>query len=152
MPHAAGQTLKPLVRLGRRPDECWKWTGAISPNGYGKKQVGGRTLLAHRWLWEQLFGPIPASLVVAHSCGNRSCVSPHHLRLCTQAEGIRAGTGTTLTAGDAEDIRRLYDGGLMAPLLADRFGVAESTIKSIVQRRSWRRLRNQSGTTLPSSR
>lgn len=139
MPHLVGQTLKQLVRIGRRPDDCWAWLGATDAAGYAKKQVGGRTLLAHRWLWEQLFGPIPAGLVVAHGCDSRSCVNPHHLRLCTQADAVRIGIGTTLTAGDADDIRRLYDGGLMAPLIAERFGVAESTIKSIVQRRSWRR-------------
>lgn len=59
MTHLPGETMKPLVRLGKTPDDCWEWIGRKHDNGYGKKQFHSRTLLAHRWLWTQLFGPIP---------------------------------------------------------------------------------------------
>lgn len=138
---APGQTIKPLVRLGRKPDGCWQWIGPIGPNGYGKKTFNGRDMLAHRWIWEQLFGQIPAGLVIDHKCGTRDCVNPAHLRAVTQAENCRSGAGATLMPDDVTEIRQARkDGGPgVRKHLAERFGCSPQLISDIWSGRAWRR-------------
>jgi hypothetical protein len=125
--HAPGTTLKPLVKLGRDPADCWSWLGAIhEKSGYAHKQHAGATLLAHRWIWQTLFGPIPDGLIVSHTCGNRTCINPHHLRVTTQAEGCREGITASLTPADVTEIKRAGRGERGRNLrshLADRYGV-----------------------------
>ena len=40
----------------------------------------------HRQVYEQANGPVPAGMVVMHSCGHRWCVNPEHLSVGTQSE------------------------------------------------------------------
>lgn len=138
----AGQTIKPLVKLGKRSDDCWEWIGPRHPAGYGKKTFHGQDVLAHRWIWEQLFGPIPAGLVVHHECQNTSCVNPHHLRVCTQAENVREAVTTKLTASDVLDIKRAKPATRtphLADTLAQRHGCSRQLVYDIWQGRAWSR-------------
>lgn len=65
--------------------ECVVWTGS-GKNGYGQIWDGKRLVMAHRWAWEQAYGPIPDGMFVDHRCWNRACVSVSHLRLATRAQ------------------------------------------------------------------
>jgi hypothetical protein len=49
--------------------------------------------MVHRWVYEQLVGPIPAGLVLDHLCRNPACVRPMHLEPVTQQENILRGQG-----------------------------------------------------------
>jgi hypothetical protein len=79
--------------------ECWQWIGATMPNGYGRfglgvKQAG--TVLAHRWSYEHLVGPILGGLVIDHLCRNRACVNPQHMEPVTTAVNNARGVGPAL--------------------------------------------------------
>jgi hypothetical protein len=65
------------------PSECWPWTRAHLPSGYGKLRHDKKYLLAHRVVWELQNGPIPNGLQVCHSCDNPPCCNPEHLWLGT---------------------------------------------------------------------
>jgi len=62
-------------------------------NGYGKRYIRGskpyRSVLVHRWVWEQINGPIPEGLEVMHICDNRACYRLDHLRLGTHSDNMR---------------------------------------------------------------
>lgn len=76
-----------FVRIG---DDCWDWIGATVSGGYGCLMVRAqhRVSLAHRIAWEMFKGPIPAGLVVCHTCDRPQCVNPEHLFLGTNHENI----------------------------------------------------------------
>lgn len=66
--------------------ECWLWTGAHTSTGYGKINVDGIPVLAHRLAWEMTNGTIPAGLCICHHCDKPQCVNPEHLFLGTHRE------------------------------------------------------------------
>ncbi len=89
--------------------DCWLWTAGVStPSGYGQfYPARGRAIHAHRWAYEQEYGPIPMGLQIDHECHNESgclggitcihhrCVRPSHLRAVSSRVNILAGQSPT---------------------------------------------------------
>ena len=73
--------------LGR----CWLWEAAKDRQGYGFFWYNGRQVGAHRWAYEQEYGPIPDGLQIDHLCRMPSCVRPTHMEPVTLAENLRRG-------------------------------------------------------------
>jgi DNA-binding CsgD family transcriptional regulator len=75
----------PTVRFDAmvsRGPGCWLWAGSADHLGYGQFSVGSRRMVrAHRFAWEQAYGPLPEGAELLHRCGVRRCVRPEHLEL-----------------------------------------------------------------------
>lgn len=74
----------PLDRFAARIERdqeigCWLWIGRLT-KGYGRFEVDERNFLPHRWIYQQLRGPIPDGLVIDHLCEVTRCVNPRHCR------------------------------------------------------------------------
>lgn len=64
-------------------DYCWQWKGFVNHKGYGRLNVNGRLVMAHRFSLQLVGIKIPIGMMVDHKCRNRSCVNPDHLRVVT---------------------------------------------------------------------
>ena len=72
--------------------DCWEWTAARLPRGYGVFSWEQRQGYAHRFSYEQSVGPIPDGLEIDHLCRNPPCVRPDHLEAVTRRENMLRGT------------------------------------------------------------
>lgn len=72
----------------KKGDSCWMWTGATERNGYGAFKLDKRKTSAHRAAYRLFVGEIDDHAVVHHKCGDRACVNPSHLQMCSQAENM----------------------------------------------------------------
>jgi hypothetical protein len=81
------------------PSGCWLWTGYVMPNGYGIFMSSGGRVLAHRFAYQHLVGPIPEGLTLDHvkerGCTSRACCNPAHLEPVTMRENLLRGDGTS---------------------------------------------------------
>src|SRR5215207_9566313 len=67
---------------------CHIWQGTRTQpgaRGYGLFKIATRTTrIAHRWLWEQTYGPLPPEVQLDHyRCDSPPCVNLEHLRPVT---------------------------------------------------------------------
>ncbi len=128
-----------MIQLPSEPDGCWVWLGKVDQNGYGWKQFQGKSVLAHRWVFQMFNGWLPKHDVLDHKCRNRSCVNPRHLEVVSQTENARRGLNTKLTIEQVKYIKarmpHLKWGERKQ--LAKRFGVSEALISDIRYGRAW---------------
>ena len=86
---ALARFIQKLVNPTSKDGDCIRWYGASSSLGYGQISNGKRLVLAHRFIWEAVHGPIQDGLFVLHRCDHPWCVNVFHLELGTQMKNIR---------------------------------------------------------------
>lgn len=133
---------------------CWLWTASKGPCGYGRFNLLGKQIPAHRISWRWFKKEDPGSKRVLHTCSVRACVNPDHLFLGTHSEnmlqayseGTRSCKGglhprSKLTEPEVLEIRKLAKSGLSRTLISKRFpGVDITTIRDVIARRTWSHL------------
>jgi len=75
-----GLSVEQRITLQTRRTEsgCIVWTRTLN-RGYAKIRVGGRKVYAHRYAYEQKYGPIPKGLELDHLCRTPACINADHL-------------------------------------------------------------------------
>lgn len=145
------------VEITDSAKDCWAWSGAKKPSGYGNVRVNKKYLLAHRVAFEVAVQKIPDGLIVCHVCDNPSCCNPSHLMLgtvksnacdmliknrqkkkCYATRGENNGN-SKLSRSEVLDIRESYKSGLLNQYqLAELYDVSQATIGAIVRNKTWR--------------
>lgn len=138
------------------PSNCLLWPFSKCGDGYGRLFRRNRNYYVHRLVCYEVHGPPPtAKHLVLHSCHNRSCCNPAHLRWGTPAENmadaVAAGRFICDRASSAKLTRSIVlfvrASSLPAPTLAAAFGVSDSAIHNIRSGRTWSHLRDDGSLT-----
>lgn len=157
MPHLQKKLASPRSWLeGKRfhdSDECLNWPFAKSAHGYGIMKIRGvRAMTASRVMCALAHGNPPSEAHdAAHSCGNRLCVNPRHLRWATAKENaadmVLHGTDPSGEKNYAaklslDDVRKIRDrhsrGGESFSALGKAFGVSGSNVAQICREATWK--------------
>lgn len=125
----------------QQTDDCILWPFSLGSKGYGQIGIGRSNRLAHRVSCELAHGPAPSpDHQAAHSCGDRRCVNPRHLRWATVKENAadRIVHGTHLegeTAGRAKLTNRqagaIRSDNRPSRVIAAEYGVSRGCINFI---------------------
>lgn len=148
-----GEGLELLRRLcASAPEQCVEWPYSRNRYGYGQTYYEGRVVAAHRLVCIMAHGEPPTEThQAAHRCGYASCVNPRHVRWLTPVENIAekklhgrepigaARKSAKLTDEKVREILSLK-GKMPRSRVAERFGVADPTIKSIWANLTWRHI------------
>lgn len=118
---------------------CWLWTGTMSGR-YGVVKLGGLVkgnARAHRVAYAAFNGPIPAKLLVRHTCDTPNCVNPEHLLLGTEADNMvdkmdrgRWSGGRKPKELNFRVLRMLVDLGYSQERVASMLGVSRMVIRN----------------------
>jgi type IV pilus assembly protein PilA len=137
------------------PSGCIEWTGWKNQYGYGGFYDGTRDVLAHRWLYEQTVGPIPAEMNACHRCDNPGCVNPAHIFIGTQRDNLRDASSkgrvnkeiklrgekhpnAILTNDLVLLVRRLFAQGHRQSDIAKEMNMTNDHVYRIVRNKSWK--------------
>lgn len=63
----------------------------VSRGGYESikyRNNQGKVVYLHRFIFEEMYGPIPEGLVIRHRCDNGRCINPEHMLLGTIKQNI----------------------------------------------------------------
>lgn len=130
---------------------CMLWMAGRFASGYGSFRVGDGPVYAHRLSLFLAAGDPPVDRPqAAHSCRNRHCVAPEHLRWSNQSENEidkrRDGVDNRgerhplakLTEADVRRIRQMAADGGNQRIIGQQFGITQNYVNQICARLRWK--------------
>ena len=126
----------------RNFSECWEWDATIGIDGYGQFWFKGKMIHAHRVSWMiKNDREIPNGMIALHSCDNKRCVNPYHIRIGTYSDNMadreertpyRMGRISRFYEGEIWLMRKLYDGGISQYLISKMFRTSQGHISNLI--------------------
>ncbi len=137
---------------------CWPFVGAVNHTGYGRMPIKGVTKGVHVWAFLQAGGELtPEKPFVLHSCDNRLCANPKHLRAGSLQDNMDDKVSRNrqsrmpgelnplakLTEVDVRGMRRKFELGQSSRReLSDEYGVTRAAVELIIAGKLWTHLLN----------
>jgi hypothetical protein len=83
-------TVESLLALTTPQGDCLIWQGTTRTNRYGVTTYMGKQTTTHRVMYQLITNqPLPPDMEVDHTCNNRTCINPAHLRAVSHADNMR---------------------------------------------------------------
>lgn len=140
-------------RVEKKENNCWVWPGCTDKDGYGLKEYCGKRIRCSFFSLVLIKGVKRNGLLVCHKCDNVSCVNPNHLYLGNQKRNIldAVSQGHMNKKLNKEKVLLIRENveKLSAKVLAEKYNVAENTIRQITARERWGWLPDR-GEVMPS--
>ena len=122
--NSTGDFLKPAVKAG--------YPSLRIRLSFGDKEIRGRVSV-HRAMWVLCRGiPLSLDAEVDHIDHNRENNRLENLRLISKQENAPH----QITYADAEEIRRKRENGNTLKVLAEEYGISQSSVRNIIRRRT----------------
>ncbi len=145
-------------------EECWEWTAAKRPSGYGVWGTNNTSqFMSHRLAYADWNRVDPGQLYVCHRCDNPSCCNPNHLFLGTckdnsddkvaknrhphgdthfihnHPEVVRGerNPASKITELDVREIRKLHAQGKSQTYISRLYPISQPMIGRIINKKSW---------------
>lgn len=128
-------------------DGCLEWPYYIGTSGYAQSTIQGKSYSVHRIVCKTVYGePSKEKPDVAHSCGNRKCVNPKHLRWASKKENMAdktlhgteqrgsANPRSKITEQIAEEIFKSED---TVSFLAEKYKISKKIIWDVRSGKTW---------------
>lgn len=121
-------------------DECWEWEGYQDPDGYGSISIAGE-YSPHRLMARFIYDidAVDEEIETHHTCNNRACCNPAHLKLVDTDEHYRLHSGARkrLDPDQVREIRERYRDGESQRSISEDFPVQNSMISMIVNGKAY---------------
>ena len=122
-------------------DACWPFTGKTNDKNRPWFTCEGKKFLAYRLVYELVHGEGSLEGMFArHKCDNEICCNPRHIIKGTHQDNMndmKERERHGLPHHTVRAIRKLGAVGITHRAIADRFGIARSTVSEIVERKSY---------------
>jgi len=136
--------------------DCWEWSGARDPYGYGRVSYHMDVWFSHRLAYMLTHGFIPEGKLIRHTCDNPPCCNPAHLLVGTDLDNMtdmwerkrgkppanrgEANGSAKLSAIQVLEIRARAALGETPTALAREFGISQPVCRHVVIRKTWKHI------------
>ncbi len=149
--------LRELIERNSMPipfTDCWMWIRGYGSHGYGALRLPGAKSMttAPRVAFEAWHGPLRKNERPRHTCHQKWCCNPDHLRRGTHTENMadkfRDGTSAwwdpkvrdPLVVDEVLAVRAEHAAGMSSRQVAAAIGITRQAVMDIVNYRSWSHL------------
>ena len=129
--------------------QCWVWPKNKDRDGYGRVCHKGKEQFVHRLSYSFWVGDLKSDRVIMHTCDNRACYNPQHLKQGTVSDNNKdcsikgrkrtkeSNPNAKLTEYQVKLIREFHELGMSQDEISKMFNISRVQVRNIIYYRMW---------------